>query len=350
MTYRNLQKANSIFILGFAVLATLYFGAGFLIPLTFAAFLAALMRPVNTVLEKAGLHNLLASFISTLLVFIVVGGLSFLLFYQLKVFADDLPQIKKEVGEFLGSMQESLSSVTGLSPEEQKEIISKRSDTLLNSIEKQLTLALGGLVSASLKFFLVLIYLFLLLLNRRKFVNFLLLYLPGRKKEKARILLRKTGKVAQDYLWGRIKVMSILAAMYIATFLIFDVRYALLLTIFGALVTIIPYIGPFVSGVLPVVFVIVFGKSFTEILLFAGVILVIQLIESYILEPVIIGSEVQLSPLAVIIAIVIGGIVWGIAGMILFVPIFAIIKILSDYTQSLRPVGYLLGNSSKLEE
>lgn len=350
MTYKNLQKANSIFILGFAVLATLYFGVGFLVPLTFAAFLAALMRPVNAVLEKAGFPNLLASTISTLLVFIVVGGLSFLLFYQLKVFADDLPQIKKEVGEFLGSMQKNLSSVTGLSPEEQKEIINKRSDTLLSSVEKQLTLALGGLVSASLKFFLVLIYLFLLLLNRRKFVNFLLLYLSGRKKEKARILLRKTGKVAQDYLWGRLKVMCILAAMYIATFLIFDVRYALLLTIFGALVTIIPYIGPFVSGVLPVVFVIVFGKSFTEILLFAGVILVIQLIESYILEPVIIGSEVQLSPLAVIIAIVIGGIVWGIAGMILFVPIFAIIKILSDYTQSLRPVGYLLGNSSKLEE
>lgn len=350
MTYRNLQKANSIFILGFAVLATLYFGAGFLIPLTFAAFLAALMRPVNTVLEKVGLHNLLASFISTLLVFIVVGGLSFLLFYQLKVFADDLPQIKKEVGEFLGSMQESLSSVTGLSPEEQKDIIRKRSDTLLSSVEKQLTLALGGLVTASLKFLLVLIYLFLLLLNRHMFVNFLLLYLPGRKKEKARILLGKTGKVAHHYLWGRVKVMSILAGMYIIAFLIFDVRYALLLTIFGALITIIPYIGPFVSGILPVVFVIVFGKSFTEILLFAGVILVIQLIESYVLEPVIIGSEVQLSPLAVIIAIVIGGIVWGIAGMILFVPIFAIIKILSDYTQSLRPVGYLLGNSSKLEE
>ena len=348
MNYRNLQKVNAIFILGFAVLATLYFGAGFLVPLTFAAFLAALMRPVNSVLEKAGIPNLLASFLSTLLVFIVVGGLSFLLFYQLKIFADDFPQIKEEVGEFLSSMQESLSSVTGLSPEEQQEIINKRSDTLLNAVEKQLTLALGGLVSASLKFLLVLIYLFLLLLNRRRFVNFLLLYLPGRKKGKARVLMHKAGKVAHHYLWGRLKVMSILGVMYIIAFLIFDVRYWLLLTIFGALITIIPYIGPFISGLLPILFVIVFGESFAEVMIFSAVILVIQLIESYVLEPVIIGSEVQLSPLAVIIAIVIGGIVWGIAGMILFVPIFAIIKILSDYTQPLRPFGYLLGNSDKL--
>lgn len=344
MSYKNLQKANAIFILGFGILATLYFGAGFLVPLTFAAFLAALMRPVNELQEKAGMPPLLASFFSTLLVFIVVGGLSFLLFYQLKLFADDFPAIKEKVSQFLTDMQETLSSLTGLSPEEQEKIISKRSDTLLDAVETQLTLALGNVVSASLKFLLVLIYLFLLLLNRQRFVNFLMLYFPDRKGEKARILMRKTSRVAHQYLWGRVKVMSILAVMYIITFFIFDVRYALLLTIFGALITIIPYIGPFISGLLPILFVIVFGKSFTEIVLFTGVVLVIQLIESYVLEPVIIGSEVQLTPLAVIIAIVIGGMVWGIAGMILFVPVFAIIKILSDYTQPLRPVGYLLGN------
>jgi predicted PurR-regulated permease PerM len=348
MIYRNLQKANAFFIFGFAVLATLYFGAGFLIPLTFAAFLAALMKPVNERLEKTGLPNLLASLVSTLLVFVVVGGLFFLFFYQLKIFADDFPKIKEEVGVFLENIQQSLSSVTGLSPEEQKEIISKRSDTLLNSVETQLALALGNFVGASLKFLLVLVYLFLFLLNRRRFVNFLLIYLPDQKEEKARILMHKTSKVAHHYLWGRAKVMGILAAMYIVAFLIFDVRYAILLTVFGAIITIIPYIGPLLSGVLPVCFVIIFGSSFTEVVLFSIVILVIQLIESYVLEPVIIGSEVKLSPLAVIIAVIIGGIVWGIAGMILFVPIFAIIKILADYTHSLRPVGYLLGNSNKL--
>lgn len=344
MNYKNLQKANTLFILGFGILAMLYFGAGFLIPLTFAAFLAALMRPLNELQERAGIPKLVASAFSTLLVFVVVSGLSFLLFYQLKLFADDLPEIKEKVSEFLKDMQETLSSITGLSPEEQEKIISKRSDTLLDAVETQLTLALGSAVSASLKFLLVLIYLFLLLLNRQRFVNFLMLYFRGRKGEKVRILMRKTSRVAHHYLWGRVKVMSILAGMYIITFLIFDVHYALLLTIFGALITIVPYIGPFISGLLPILFVIVFGKSFTEIVLFTGVILVIQLIESYVLEPVIIGSEVQLTPLAVIIAIIIGGIVWGIAGMILFVPIFAIIKILSDYTHSLRPVGYLLGN------
>ena len=77
--------------------------------------------------------------------------------------------------------------------------------------------------------------------------------------------------------------------------------------------------------------------------MFAFTVLVIQLIESYVLEPVIIGSEVQLNPLTVIVAIIIGNLVWGLSGMILFVPMFAIFKILSDRVDNLRPVGYLIG-------
>ena len=118
----------------------------------------------------------------------------------------------------------------------------------------------------------------------------------------------------------------------------------------GALVTIIPYIGPFISGILPVCFAILFGMEFSQVLIFSGVILVIQLIESYVLEPVIIGSEVQLSPLAVIIAVIVGGAVWGIAGMILFVPLFAVCKILFDHTPHLRPLGFLIGNGQKESE
>ena len=88
---------------------------------------------------------------------------------------------------------------------------------------------------------------------------------------------------------------------------------------------------------------VIFGGSTLEIASFAIIVLIIQLIESYVLEPVIIGSEVQQSPLFVIIAVIVGGALWGAAGLILFVPLFGILKILFDHSGKLRPLGFLIG-------
>lgn len=137
--------------------------------------------------------------------------------------------------------------------------------------------------------------------------------------------------------------MTILAGMYLILFTAYDLRHTGLLILFGALITIIPYIGPFISGLLPIIFLIVFGGTSTEIISFTIIIAIIQLIESYVLEPLIIGSEVEQSPLFIILAILLGGILWGPAGLVLFVPIFSILKILFDHTKGMEPVGFLLG-------
>ncbi|MFW5831368.1 MAG: AI-2E family transporter, partial [Prolixibacteraceae bacterium] len=87
-----------------------------------------------------------------------------------------------------------------------------------------------------------------------------------------------------------------------------------------------------------------------KILLFSAIIVIEQLIESYVLEPLILGKEVQLNPLVVIIAVIVGGMFWGLAGMILFVPLFAMFKIISNNSPGLEPVGFLLGSHQKSDE
>ena len=345
MEHKDIKFSNSILIFAFGLIAGLYYGASFFIPFTFGAFLAALMAPFSDLLERTKMGRTFSSLLSTLVVLIVVGGLSYLFFWQLKLFANDLPQIKEELTTFFKRIQAQLSSATGISMEEQEKILQERSESIMGVVQKQAASLFGNVMNVVFKFLLVLIYVFLFLLYRQRFSDFVMKYVPQEKKKRAKVVLGKTAKVVHHYLWGRVKVMSILAIMYLAAFLIFDVRYTILLTVFGALITIIPYIGPFISGVLPVIFMIIFGGSFTEIMVFAAVILVIQLIESYVLEPVIIGSEVQLNPLTVIISIIVGGMIWGIAGMILFVPLFAIIKIVSDNTANLKPIGFLIGDT-----
>jgi predicted PurR-regulated permease PerM len=280
------------------------------------------------------------------IVFIVIGGMLYLFIHQMGQFVGNLPQIEENLQSISKNIQQTIASATNLSYEEQNEIIKEKSEDFLKMVESQLTTFLGGFFSIAFSFFLVLVYTFLLLLYRDKFSVFIMMYVPKEKEQKVQAFINKISRVVFQYLWGRSKIMTILGIMYLITFLLFDIPYAILLTIVGALITIIPYIGPFLSAVLPILFSILYGKDLNTILLFSTVVIIIQLIESYYLEPVILGKEVKLNPLIVIIAIIIGGMIWGIAGMILFVPIFAVFRIISNFTEDLRPVGYLFGNTS----
>jgi predicted PurR-regulated permease PerM len=141
--------------------------------------------------------------------------------------------------------------------------------------------------------------------------------------------------------------MAMLAVMYYVAFTAFNLPYAGLLIIFGTLITIIPYLGPFVSGFMPIIFSFIFFDSLQNVVLFTALIITIQLIESYVLEPLVIGKEVRLNPLLVILAVIMGGLIWGIAGMVLFVPLFAMIKIISNYSEGLEPIAFLFGTAKE---
>jgi predicted PurR-regulated permease PerM len=76
-----------------------------------------------------------------------------------------------------------------------------------------------------------------------------------------------------------------------------------------------------------------------------GILAVIQLLDDYLIEPYIVGGNVHLSPLAIIVILVIGGLLWGVAGMILFIPFLGIAKIIFDHVPSLQPYGFLIGDN-----
>lgn len=344
MNFQNIKKANHVLIFCALVLAGLVYGASFLIPLTFAVFFATLVLPVVTFLEnRAGAGRLLSSFVGTFLVFLGVGLLFFFLINELARFLQDIIERREDILNYFRVMQENLAAQTGFSMEQQEEIFMDSLGDIINVLQNYLSGILANLLGTLLSFLLTLVFVFLFLVNRDKMVKFVMMYSSGEKQPEVQKVIGETTKVAHKYLWGRMKVMAGLALMYVVAFVAFDLPHIGLLVIFGALVTIIPFIGPFISGLLPILFMIGFGGTYNEILLFTGVVVIIQLIESYVLEPLIIGSEIHQSPLFVIIAVLLGGVVWGPAGFILFVPIFAIIKIIFDHIPSLHPVAFLIG-------
>lgn len=340
----KLQKANTILFFCFLIIIGLYYGSSFFIPLAFAIFFAALIVPVSNFLEnKWNMGRISSSLISTLILFVGIGLIIFFLFRQLGIFLADIIERKDEIRDYITLLQEQITKSTGFSIYQQEEMLRERLGFFIEMIQNIISNFLSGLTGMLVNFLLVLIYVMLLLINRDKFMEFIMMYVSDGEQDKTSEILSDTQKVAHKYLWGRIQVMILLAIMYTITFYAYGLEHAGLLIIFGVIITIIPYIGPLLSGVLPVLFMIIFGGSALEVISFTILVLIIQLIESYVAEPLIIGSEVHQSPLFVIIAIIIGGALWGIAGMILFVPIFGILKIIFDNNEDLKPVGFLMG-------
>ena len=117
---------------------------------------------------------------------------------------------------------------------------------------------------------------------------------------------------------------------------------AVLLAGIAALLTVIPYVGTVLGGLFPVMMALLTEDVQTA--LWAGVVmLAIQTIDNYFIEPNVVGGEVNLNALWSILSILAGGMIWGVAGMIVFLPLFGIVKIVCDHVQPLKPIGYLLG-------
>lgn len=340
----NLRKTNSLLIFGALIIAGLYYGSSILIPLTFAVFFSTLIYPFVKWLEsKTGARKTTSSFFGTFVVFVIVGLLIFFFVQQLGVFLKDIIESKEHIISYIEKLQKGMAEISGFSLAQQEQLLEDSVMEILNVTQSYISSVLARVTSILLNFLLVLILMFLVLLNRKKFEKFLMMYVREENQEETREIIEQTRKVAHRYLWGRIQVMAILSLMYLILFTSYDLRHTGLLILFGALITIIPYIGPFISGTVPILFLIIFGGSTSQIISFTIFIGIIQLIESYVLEPLIIGSEVEQSPLSIILAILLGGIIWGPAGLILFVPLFSILKILFDHTKGMEPVGFLIG-------
>jgi predicted PurR-regulated permease PerM len=343
MRFSWLRKLNTVLLLVLAVLALMVIGRGVLVPLGFAVLLSFLLAPVAERLERWGLHRLLSTTLCTLVTFVFTVGTAGFLVAQLQVFVDDLPAMQQRAIAMMVGLRGSLSNVGWISPEDAGRIGQEISTELLDLLQVWIKTLLGGLLNTTVQFLLVLVYLFLLLLKRGKYHAFILDYTPQQHQPTAREVMERSSRVAFLYLWGRLKVMAILGTAYFIAFTVFGVPYVKLLVLIATIITVIPFVGAFLSGLLPIIIFAFSGAELNSVLMFMGVVVCIQLSESYILQPLIMGTAISLSPMAVILAVVVGGAIWGIAGMILLVPMVGVLKILFDHIPGLEPTGTLIG-------
>lgn len=332
----------------FFVLLTvvLYFGRNVLILIVFAVFLAMLMVPVSNKMERWGGSRFFSSFFSVLIIVIVITLVLTLITAQIISLTEDLPQIQQRLEDSITTLQGWVENKFGISPQQQMKALKEQTNNVITNAGSFLTGLITGLVALFGGYVLVLVFTFLFLLHREKYENFFVLLYKDEKREDAKVIIANVSKIAQQYLAGRAISIIILTIFYTIGLLIFEIKNAFLLSAIAAIVTFIPYVGPVIGGILPVFMAFVTNNSFGPALGVIAIISLAQLFDNYFIEPYVVGGNVNISPFFTIFILIVGGLIWGIAGVILFLPLLGMVKIVFDNIEGLYPYAYLIGDKS----
>lgn len=209
-------------------------------------------------------------------------------------------------------------------------------------IKKILSGTLGGITTLIL----IIAYFFFFLFYREKYENFFLQVRGANDAPEVKDVIHRIQKVAIKYIGGRFLAILILAVLNSVGLLLVGAKNAILLGLISALFTFVPYVGTLVGGLFAAGTVLI-TQSAGSALAIIGILAVIQILDEYLVEPYVVGGNIQLSPLAVIVALVVGGLIWGVAGMVLFIPFLGIAKIIFDHVPSLHPYSYLIGDDEE---
>ena len=158
-------------------------------------------------------------------------------------------------------------------------------------------------------------------------------------------IITKIKTVIQRYLTGLVIEAIMVAVMDSVALLILGIDYAILLGIIGALLNVIPYIGGVVAVALPMMIAIATKSTAWYAVYVLAAYYFIQLIDNNYIVPYIVSSKVKINALFSIIVVLAGNALWGISGMFLSIPLLAIVKLIFDHIEPLKPWGFLLGDS-----
>lgn len=342
----SLNRLNSVLLLAILSVVILYFGKPFLVPLLFAIFFCMLLSPICDKLEKWGLGRIASTLIGMLIIILVIGGIISIIVGEADRISDDIPTMKTRAEEMVTSIQIWIEQKYNIDPKQQADYINKTLNNLSESGGRFFNDIVSWLMGMLTGFVLILLYFFFFMWKRDKYREFFLKLVYENNRKEAGQQLDKISRVSARYLIGRLISMIFLLIIYIIGFNAIGLPNAFLMALIAVLPTIIPYIGAFVGGFFPIAMSLIGGSPdlFWPTLI---ILAIAQAIDNNIIEPLAEGESMDMSPVFTIIAIVVGELIWGVAGMILFIPMFAILKIICDHIPALYPYSYLMANEIK---
>lgn len=338
MTTSSISIIKKILLL-FLVVAGLYYAKVFLMPLCIGCILATLFLPFCNWMQKKKIPKGVAVCLCLLSLLLIIAGFVALLGWQIGALTNDVALLKQKVSETGVYIQEYIFNQFGVSAVKQNEIL-KAEQPLFTNIMQMMA---GSVLYIFTNLILVLAYVAFLLYYRGHIKNFFIKITPPSQQIEMGQMLNRSAHVSQQYLLGLSKMIVCLWIMYGIGFSILGVKNFLFFAILCGILEIVPFVGNITGTTLTVAVAALHGGG---PYMLAGIIVtygVVQFIQGWVLEPLILGPQVKINPLFTIIALVLGQLLWGIPGIILAIPLTAIFKIICDHIEPLKPYGFLIG-------
>lgn len=343
----HLSFKKVFYVIGavFGFVAFLVLAKEVLIPLAFAFLVAFILYPVSRKFESWGTNRITSAFLAQLMMFLIMSGGIYLFSNQIanlsesfsefqdkviQVFADVTTYINRNFG-FVDHME------NGELFEKLKTWVGESGGALVGQTFSSSANFLVGLISAIVFTFLILIY-------RHGLVRALVHFYPQENRERAHKMIISLQKVGQQYLSGMLIIVLILGFVNSIGLWVIGVDNPFLFGFLAAILAIIPYVGTLVGAAIPILYAFMSYDSVWIPISVAIFFWVVQFIESNFLTPKIVGGNLKVNALTSILSIIIGASIWGVAGMILFLPFSAMFKVVCDEYIELKPVSMLIGD------
>lgn len=347
MQHSKLAKTVLVLFLLMAIVVILVYARPFLVPLTFAAILSMLLLPIAKWLQKKGVGKALATVLAILAFVAIVAGIISFISWQVTDLAKDASKIEQQLTQKLQQLKSFVSNNLGISGQQQQQLIQKQQQSGSGQLGSMVTGILTGTGTLLANFLLVLVYAFLFIFFHTHLKNFVLKIVPRQKEQTAITILHGSQRVVEKYLTGMGMMIACLWIMYGIGFSVVGVKNAVFFAILCGLLEIIPFVGNLSGTLITMLTSLAQGGNTTVLLGIAITYAVVQFIQTYLLEPLVVGKEVSINPLFTIVCIIAGEFLWGIPGMILAIPLLGIAKVVFDNIEELTPYGYLLGEDKE---
>lgn len=325
----------------------LYFGRDLFIPICFALLISFVLYPVCVWFERKGAGRMSAIIIAIVLLIILCLLIIALFVSQLLSFLNEWQSLKLKFNQLFDALRHFLIDVLGISEDRQREILASISDQAGGSLFK----TLGNIISASVfsVFLLILvpIYVVLILFYRQHWMKLLGRLFPSETNGTLHEIIQLTIRAYYNFIKGMAIVYLIVGTLNSIGLLLLGVPHAILFGFIASILTFIPYVGIIAGSLLPITMAWITYDSVWYPIGIIGVFTFVQYLEANVIFPIAVSERLNINTLIMLLAIFSGGILWGMAGMILFVPMAGIAKIIADHNPKWKTISLILGTGKQ---
>ena len=329
------------------ILALMYVSQSILLPILFATLISISLFPLARLLEKLRLGKSFSAIVAVIIAIAVLSGIIWFIVHQSIIIGKDATAITDKVLSVFDQCQKFLEQRFGIEKNQVLEKLREQGNKSLENAGSIVSSTFGSLGNMLAGAVLVPLYCFFMLYYRDFFREFFFKAFKSAPQQKVNEVLNKIYEVVQSYLIGLVSVMGIVAILNTAGLMLMGIEYAWFFGSLASLLMLLPYIGIAIGSILPALFALATKDSAWYAVGVVAWFQVVQFLEGNIITPNIVGSKVSINPLMAIISILLGGTLFGLAGLIIALPFIATLKVIFDAIPSMEAFGFLIGEPEK---